>query len=291
MNCSYHKYADDTELSSSATVDNFDHAVKNVQSCIENVMSWMNSNKLKLNPDKTEVMAVGSIWSPLGSIGISSVDISNSSVNFQNTCRYLGVLLDNRLSLNKQVSNICSTCHYEIRRISCIRNILTQSAAAKLMSALVISRLDYCNSLLASATQGQIDRLQKVQNDAARAVMKRRRRHHVTPLLRELHWLPIAYRYRFKIATFVYKHFEGSLPSYLSESLDSRCYSKEVRSSSVKRLNPPRKANLKTVGGRSFRQIAPIIWNDLPIDLRAAKSLPAFKRNLKTLMFREHFGP
>ena len=158
------------------------------------------------------------------------------------------------------------------------------------MSALVISRLDYCNSLLVSASQAQIDRLQKVQNHAARVVMKKKMSDHVTPLLHELHWLPIKYRCQFKVATFAFRHFDESLPSYLSNCLTSREYGREVRSNEVKRLDPPRKPNLKTVGGRAFSRIAPTIWNSLPSDLKKIDELAVFKRDLKTHLFRKHFG-
>jgi len=120
--------------------------------------------------------------------------------------------------------------------------------------------------------------------------MKRKMRDHVTPLLRELHWLPIEFRIKFKIATFAYRHFDQSLPSYLSENLTSREYGRDVRSNETRRLDPPRKPNLKTVGGRSFGQIAPNLWNSLPSDLKKAESLPIFKRKLKTHYFRQHFG-
>ena len=142
----------------------------------------------------------------------------------------------------------------------------------------------------ALASQSQIDRLQKVQNHAARVVMKKKMRDHVTPLLRELHWLPVEYRYQFKIATFAYRHFDSSLPNYLSKCLKSRQYVREVRSNAIKRLDPPKKPNLKTVGGRSFGQIAPKVWNSLPSDLRAVDSLPHFKTKLKTHFFQIHFG-
>ena len=233
----------DTKLSSSATLEDFGLAVENVQSCVDDVMSWMSSNKLKLNPDKTEVMVVGSRYSPLESFGMTSVNIGGSSVNFQKKCRYLGVVLDNKLTLDAFIGSTCSSCRYDIRRIACIRKYLTQSAAAKLMSALVISRLDYCNALLASASQDQINRLQMIQNHAARVVMRKRIRDHITPVLHELHWLPIEYRYKFKIATLAYRQFQGSLPSYLG--LNSRECSRDVRSNSEKRLHPPKNRTSK----------------------------------------------
>ena len=156
------------------------------------------------------------------------------------------------------------------------------------MSALVMSRLDYCNSLLASATQAQIDRLQRAQNHAARVVLRKKRRDHATPLLQELHWLPVKYRCQFKIATLAYHHFEGSLPKYLSDVLETRKTPILVRSSSLRRLHPPRKPKRITVGGRSFAHIAPTVWNSLPAELKAIPSLSEFKAKLKTHFFRQH---
>ena len=93
--------------------------------------------------------------------------------------------------------------------------------------------------------------------------MKKRRRDHVTPLLKELHWLPIKFRCQYKIATLVYRHFEGSLPPYLSSSLCTYEPSRSLRSSNEKLLNIP-KLNLKSFGQRSFSFMVPSLWNSLP---------------------------
>ena len=152
-----------------------------------------------------------------------------------------------------------------------------------------MSRLDYCNALLASASQTQIDRLQRAQNHAARVVLRKKMRDHVTPLLRELHWLPVKYRCQFKVATLAFRHFEGSLPRYLSNVLVERKTPRLVRSSTVKRLVPPKNPKRKTVGGRSFSHVAPTVWNSLPADLKAIPSLQEFKAKLKTYYFQQHF--
>ena len=142
-------------------------------------------------------------------------------------------------------------CNYEIRRIASIRQFLTKDAAATLMSSLVLSRLDYCNSVIASVPQKQLDRLQCVQNHAARVVLKKKMRDHATPLLKELHWLPVQLRCQFKVATLAFKHFEGTLPQYLSDVLVTRQPPKLVRSSSTRRLDPLRKPK------RLFRTCCP----------------------------------
>ena len=158
------------------------------------VVVWMNSNKLKLNTDKTEVMPVGSA-SCLESVDSECANIGGNSVPFKTSVKYLGVHLDKTLSMQKHISSICCASFLELRRIASIRPYLSQSAAARLVAAMVISRLDYCNSVFIGLPADQIARLQRVQNNAARLVLKkRRRRDHVTPLLKERHWLPVKFR-------------------------------------------------------------------------------------------------
>jgi len=170
-NCDYHKYADDTELSKSAPPDQFLSVQSCIQTCIDDVLLWMNSNKLKLNTDKTEVMPVGSA-SCLESVDSECANIGGNSVPFKTSVKYLGVHLDKTLSMQKHISSICCASFLELRRIASIRPYLSQSAAARLVAAMVISRLDYCNSVFIGLPADQIARLQRVQNNAARLVLK-----------------------------------------------------------------------------------------------------------------------
>ena len=124
-------------------------------------------------------------------------------------------------------------------------------------------------------------RLQRVQNNAARLVLKRRRGH-VTPLLKELHWLPVKFRCQYKIATLAYRHFEGSLPHYLSSSLCTYELSRSLRSSKEKAKNS--KAKIKSFGQGSFSFMAPSLWNSLPATLRNVPTLSQFKVQLKNLV-------
>ena len=139
-NCDYHKYADDTELSKSAPPDQFLSVQSSIQTCIDDVLLWMNSNKLKLNTDKTEVIPVGSA-SCLESVDIECANIGKNSVPFKTSFKYLGIHLDKTLSVQKHISSICCASFLELRHIASIGPYLSQSAAAGLVAAMVISRL------------------------------------------------------------------------------------------------------------------------------------------------------
>ena len=145
-----------------------------IQTCIYDVLLWMNSNKLKLNTDKTEVMPVGST-SCLESVDSECANIGGNSVPFKTSVKYLGVHLDKTLSVQKHISSICCASFLELRRIASIRPYLSQSAAARLVATMVISRLDYCNSVFIGLPADQIARLQRVQNNAARLVLKKKK--------------------------------------------------------------------------------------------------------------------
>ena len=177
--CDYHKYADDTELSKSVPPDQFLSVQSCIQTCIDDILLWMNSNKLKLNTDKTEVMPVGSA-SCLESVDSECANIGGNSVLFKTSVKYLGVHLDKTLSVQKHISSICCASFLELRRIASIRPYLSQSAAARLIAAMVICRLDYCNSVFTGLPADQIARLQQVQNNAARLVLKKKKEDEIT---------------------------------------------------------------------------------------------------------------
>ena len=146
--------------------------------------------------------------------------------------------------MRQRVDSVCRASFIELRRTASIRLYLSQSATAGLVAAMITSRLDYCNSVSAGLPAVHIARLRRTKNNAARLVMKKkkakrkkkknRKRAYVTLLLRELHWLPVKFRCRYKIATLAYRHFEGSLPPYLPSSLCTYKPSRSLRSSKEK---------------------------------------------------------
>jgi hypothetical protein len=284
----HHKYADDTQLNDSAPPPEMPAVIQSMELCISAVKAWMTCTKLKLNGDKTEVLLSGSKRS-LALLGDTLLSIDSSPIKPKPCVKKLGVFLDSTLSMHDQVSHICKTANFELRKISSVRSFLTTAAAAQLVSSLILSRLDYCNSLLSGLPAEELSRLQRVQNNAARLILKQSKRNHVTPLLIKLHWLPVSFRIQYKIASLVFRLFDNSLPPYLCSLLSEYQPSRSLRSSSERLLVVP-KVNTKSQGQRSFSYQAPTVWNALPSSLRHASSLSMFKSSLKTYLFQKAFS-
>ena len=244
-------YADDTQLymsfKSSITSD-IGHSRSILESCVCAIERWMLHNNLKLNSDKTELLILHAKHRPappLDSMNIGDLVIS-SSKSYMN----IGVTLDNLMNFGEHIKNICRVAFYHIRNIAKIRKFLSYDTAKTLMHAFVTSRIDSCNALLFGLPNFLIQRLQYVLNSAARKF------DHITPLLIELHWLPVEQRKIFKILLFTFKVVNGLAPSYLSELLETYVPRRMLRSSTQLLLHEP-KFNLKTYGSRAFSVCAP----------------------------------
>ncbi len=124
------------------------------------------------------------------------------------------MLFDCNLSFDSHVSSICKTAFFNLRNISELRPMLSMSNAEMLINAFMTSRLDYCNALLGGCSACLINKLQMVQNAAARVLTRTRKYDHISPVLSTLHWLPIKHRIDFKILFITYKELNGLAPQY-----------------------------------------------------------------------------
>ena len=154
----------------------------------------MIENKLKINDDKTEFLIIASPHSHKKITTNHQLTVGNASINPSASAKNLGVYFDNEMNMDKQVSSMCKSANFQLRNIGSIRKCLNDTAATQLVHALITSRLDYCNSLLGGIHDKQIDRLQRVQNNAARIVSRIQKYDHITPTLKSLHWLPVRHR-------------------------------------------------------------------------------------------------
>ena len=167
-----------------------------------------------------------------------------------------------------------------LRNIGHIRKLLTTDATKSLVNALVTSRLDYANAVLYGVSAQQIERIQKVQNSAARLITFSPRRNHISPVIRELHWLKIEKRIRFKTLCLPYRAMNGLSPVYISQMLKPYSASRDLRSNNKRLLVIPR-TRAATYGSRHFAVASATLWNTLPDNIKKAKSLDYFKRMLK----------
>jgi len=119
------------------------------------------------------------------------IDIKHQYWESLNVIRDLGLHLDNELSMKQHVTKVAATCYYHLRWLRQIRRHVGSKVNTQLVLALVISRLDYCNAVLAGLPQTTTAPLQRVQNTAARLIFKLGPRELVTPCLLQLHWLPV----------------------------------------------------------------------------------------------------
>ena len=276
-------YADDNQIYISFEPDKSqDAAIDALQSCIREVRSWFLSHQLLINDSKTEMLLIGT-RQQLSKLGDISVSVGNISINPTDDVCNLGFILDSHLTLNKQISNVCRKSHYHLTRIRQIRPYLTVKVTEKLIHAFVSSTIDYCNSLYYDITDYNIKKLQIIQNCAARLVFNVPSRSHVSHLLKQLHWLPVKFRIEFKICLLTYKCLNNLAPSYLTDLIEKKASTRQLRSNN-KNLLKIRKPKIEK-GRQSFSYAAPKLWNELPSSVKESSSLATFKKNLKTHYF------
>ena len=199
-------------------------------------------------------------------------------------------MLDSHLDMDKHVNSVSRSCFMQIRQIGQIRQYLTVDATKSLINSLVTSRLDYCNSLLSGSPKIILNKLQNIQNTAARLITRTPRYNHITPVLKDLHWLPVQYRVEYKVLTHVFKALNGKSPGYIRSMLEVYTPQRQLRSQYDSVLLVVPRMRTVTFGDRCFTAAAPKLWNALPTALRDSKTLPSFKKALKTHYFTKAYS-
>ncbi|XP_041958625.1 uncharacterized protein LOC121717966 [Alosa sapidissima] len=267
---SFHCYADDTQLYVSTKPSSQLPPIQ-LNNCLHDIKTWMTNNLLKLNTNKTELMVVAP--APLlRKVGDLTLVIDGCPTSPSPKVRNLGVIMDSTLSFSFHIQSITKSAFFHLRNISRLRPSLTDSVTETLIHAFVTSRLDYCNGVLSGLPNKALDRLQYVQNSAARVLTHTKPWQHITPILKKLHWLPIKQRISYKILLLTYKSLHSLAPKYITDLLHPYTQSRSLRSTSKDLLSTPR-TRLKTFGGRAFCAIAPTLWNTLPPPIRSVTSL------------------
>ena len=191
------------------------------------------------------------------------------------------------MKMNQQITKLCKICNYWLFCIRRIRRCLTVTATQQLVQALVLSRLDHCNVLLAGLPSSQVARLQRVQNAGARVIACVPRYDHISRVLMQLHWLSVSQRIEYKVIILqASTAIQGKAPHYICDMIQERLPQRATRSATSVMLTQPY-SNTKTFGDRAFSVVAPRLWNELPTAMREPLNLDNLKRKLKTDLFRK----
>jgi hypothetical protein len=280
---SFHLYADDTQLYISFSSSNTTNSLLSLSAALDSVYLWLTSNRLSVNPSKTEFLLIGTRQ--------QRSKISSASLSFRGTVlspsthvRNLGVIFDADLSFKNHISSLSSSSFHQIRQLRQIRSSLDTVSTAMLATSLVATKLDYCNSLFFGLPSTTTNRIQRIQNSLARVVVpSTKRSHHISPVLKQLHWLPISQRITYKIASLTFKTLHYKQPTYLFNILSPYTPLSKLRSLNQHRLTVPRVNS--ELGRRAFSYAAPYVWNSLPLSLRSSTSINSFHSSLKTYLF------
>ena len=254
-----------------------------MQNCIFDIRTWMTFNKLKLNDSKTEFFVAASPYN-FKNLPDLTLKIGDVSIKPSETIRNLGAFFDVHMNMSAHINSVSRNVTFHLRNIARIRKFVDHSTCHHAVRTLILSRLDYCNGLLSSVPKSYVNRLQRLQNWAARLIFEVRRSHPAQPLLNSLHWLPIQQRIIFKLLLFVYKSLNNKAPIYISDCLTVYTPNRNLRSSSDNlQLKYP--LTRTQAGDRTFTVAASKEWNNLPLYIRKSVSVNTFKKALKTHLF------
>ena len=286
----YQSYADDTQnyLGFKVNKSAIHEGVNHLENCLHDIKNWMWVNLLKLNDDKTKVIVLGR-WQQLAKLGLLTSKVGDTEVTCIPCVWNLGVNFDAELKHTNHINKLVSSSFHMLKNISRVRHHLDIPTTKTLVQVLVLCKIDYCNNLLLGIPKYNIQKLQKIQNAFSKVIYKLSKYDHVTPLLKELHWLPIVHWISFKICILMFKCMHGLAPKYLSDLVI---------------LPHPHNRNLRSINNNvlytcwsqtemvhrgSFRSQGLWMWNSLPNNITQCQTLTSFKSKLKTYFFNLHY--
>ena len=258
-------YADDTQIYTSTTFNELPNTLKEINSITTKLENYFNYNYLKLNLQKTECIIFHSkSHTPPP---ITHIKIANKDIPIKTTITTLDVILESDLTFDKHISLITKQCNYKIFKIKQIKHLLNQTSLKILTSAYILSKLDYCNSLLINIPKIQEKRLNKIINHTCRLIYKLPKRTHITLYRKKLKFLTFKHRSIYKILTIIHTALKTDIPKYMSDSIKLKLKS-NLRSSSKKLLKQDITNNF------------PQLWNKLPITVTNENNTNTFKSKL-----------
>ena len=288
-NFSIHLYADDTQiyLQFDPKYD-INTVLNDLKKCFTDIKTWMASYSLKMNDKKTIIIEIHSPYSD--KLPTETFILDDCVIKSSSSAKNLGFWFDQHLDLSVQLSKVSKKCYINLQNIGKIGSKLTRGLKIQLVHSCIHSIIDNCNATYFGMNDFQLQKLQKIQNSAARFIFGlkgKERWQSISPLLKQLHFLPVRFRVKFKIALLAYKCINNIAPPYLTELVKIR----QTHAWSVRAdddfflLEEPKEPRCSKSKG-AFSYSAPKIWNSLPYNIRSISTIEAFKCALKTYLFK-----
>ena len=285
--CNLESYVDDSKLFISFTLLELDATVEKLEQDLLSVAKWCCENHLLINPDKTKLLFLGTRQMLSSLQEDPRVTFLGKILKPTVSAKDLGVLLDPNLTYDHHISTVVSSCLSKLCQINRVKKSFDKTTLELLITALVFSKMLYCSSVWANTSLQNVNKLQSIQNFACKIVTNTRKFDHVTPLLRELNWLPVREQLRYRDIVLAYKCQNGLAPQYLMDKFSKRSciHNRDTRARDSLQIPLFR---TKT-GQRSFVFRGTNIWNNLDDDLKQRTSLTSFKRALRDSLLRQTF--
>jgi len=285
-NCSSQCYVDDTKLLMSFQLHDQHEAIAKMNKDLLSIRNWCFNNQLLLNPDKMKLVIFGS-WQLTAKVIDPRLFLLGKELKPVKAARDLGVTLDSNLTFNEYIVSTVSSCMSRLGQINRVKHIFDKHALIIIINALVFSKLFYCSSVLSNTTQVNLDKLQAVQNFACHILCGAKKFDHITPLLKDLHRLPVRQQLYFRFAVLVFKCMKECAPEYLTSNLVRRSAVSTRTTRNSQLLNIPL---FRTASGqRTFQYRATSPWNESQPELKLCPSVTDFKHLLRRKRLNDCF--
>ena len=190
-------FADDQSVRKTFKPDKLEHhqelnTIAVIEKSMLDIKSWMDAVRLKMNNSKTKFIYFGGPRQ-LEKCIISQIKVNGEQIPRSQMMRYIGAYLDPTLNLKQHIKIKCKAAMLNLLKIKATRKYLTTEACTKAVITLVMSHLDYANSILTGLPKASIHQLQRVQNMAAKVTLQRNKFESSSKYLKDLHWIPIHY--------------------------------------------------------------------------------------------------
>ncbi|KAG7309940.1 hypothetical protein JYU34_004455 [Plutella xylostella] len=284
-NCKFHIYADDLQIYLSCTPDGTVDVVNKINHDLNMIVEWSKRNSLLLNPTKSKFLIIGSRKQIQGIKAMKpDIKVAGKSIEQVTEARNLGICFDSNLRFEKHILCLVSSCFYRLKVLYRIRPYINTDLRIKLCESLVLSKLNYADTVYGPCLYAKTQRLlQRVQNACARFCHDIPPRAHVTPFINNSGLLKIASRRYLHFACLLFGIVHRHIPEYLYDKLrwsrDFNMY--RTRASSYLLLTPQHKT---AIFKASFSFNATSCWNRLDPSLRNLKSVASFRSKLKRML-------